>query len=83
MIHPAEIQSMIDRRFPTAIMHDGALKVCEEAGEVAAALNKGQGIARLADELADVIIACQTTAVLAGIDLEPRLHARWEEVRRR
>lgn len=61
----------------------GALKVCEEAGEVAATINKAEPMWRLGDELADVVIACCTTAHLAGIDLENVLAARWDEVKGR
>lgn len=62
---------------------DAILKLCEEAGEVAAAWNKGEPDWRMADELADVIITCCTTAHLADIDMEAALHARWEEVKAR
>lgn len=62
---------------------DGALKMCEEVGEVAAALNKGHDRQRLADELADVIIATHSTAMLAGIDLDDVVPDRWADVRTR
>ena len=52
-----------------------ALKVCEEAGEVAAAVVKpqdgsGRPCGDLAEELADVILAAATLAGFAAIDLE-------------
>lgn len=61
----------------------GALKVCEEAGEVAACIAKHEPDWRLGEELADTIIACCTTAHLAGIDLPNVLAARWDEVKAR
>ncbi len=70
-------------KFPLATPANGALKVCEEAGEVAACLNKHRPKSELADELADTIIACVSTARLAGIDIDSAVVARWDEVRRR
>lgn len=78
-----DVAEWCDANHPDATTADGVLKVCEEAGEVAAALNKVEPMWRLGEELADVIIAATTTAHLAGIDLENVLPARWDEVRER
>jgi NTP pyrophosphatase (non-canonical NTP hydrolase) len=82
MILP-DVADWCHRTHPEADVADGALKVCEEAGEVAAVVVKGEGLDRLGEELADVIIAATTTAHLAGINLERVLADRWDEVRAR
>lgn len=82
MILP-DVAEWSDARHGWATTKDGVLKVAEEAGEVAAAWNKGEPLWRLGEELADVIIAACTTAHLAGIDLPAELEDRWAEVRDR
>ncbi len=57
--------------------------MCEELGEISAAVTKGQGLDALAEECADLLILLIGTEVAAGFNLNQAFWKKMEEISRR
>lgn len=65
-----------DLRYRVALM-------CEELGEISAAVTKGKGTAALAEECADLLVLLIGTAISAGFDLNAAAWAKMDELMQR
>ena len=70
--HDMENTGGHDLRFRVALM-------CEELGEVSAAITKGKGKDKLAEECADLLILLLGTSIASGFDLND---AFWQKMAR-
>ena len=70
--HDMENTGGHDLRFRVALM-------CEELGEVSAAITKGKGKDKLAEECADLLILLLGTSIASGFDLND---AFWKKIAR-
>ena len=70
--HDMENTGGHDLRFRVALM-------CEELGEVSAAITKGKGKDKLAEECADLLILLLGTSIASGFDLND---AFWQKIAR-
>lgn len=75
------VQAFHDKHdMPTSGGHDLKFRValmCEELGEISAAVTKGQGTERLAEECADLLILLLGTSIAADFDLN---QAFWQKM---
>ncbi len=65
-----------DLRYRVALM-------CEELGEISAAVTKGHGMAQVAEECADLLILLLGTAIAAEFDLNHSFWLKMEKIQQR
>lgn len=74
--HDMENTGGHDLKFRIALM-------CEELGEVAAAVTKGQGSEKIAEECADLLILLLGTSIAANFDLNQAFWQKMEKIQLR
>lgn len=91
-----QLNANLDAKFTRRLQHESAraitqtLVLVEEAGEVAQAVRRFEGLARrwegkceLAEELADVIITTQVLAEMYKIDLDEAVARKYAAIKER
>ena len=75
------VRATIESRFGAKDCKDAALKICEEAGEVAGGVGKyAEGrhtLEQLDDELGDLLIAACSLAAMRGTTIDALIKRRW------
>ena len=58
-------------------------KLMEEAGELATAINKDQGVEEIADAIGDCVVVLTILGMQTGVDIEESVRAAYEEIKDR
>lgn len=58
-------------------------KLMEEAGELAAAINKDRGEEDITDAIGDCVVVLTILGMQTGVDIEKSVHAAYEEIKDR